>query len=335
MTDGEPNPEDLGLSEEDMQTPEQRAERAERLADFRNFAEPMLAPIYSEGKTPFGLSRDMVIAKTTERIFSRVEEENLQPDHEFMSAATEVVTVINTQVKVPFVVGKYQVNVLRHYLAKAAGVNSDVDLADVNFTMKTMEANYQAATGRTLEEWAKDYIAEHPNVQIDQTQNLGIAQLFNDDYNQHSLTASHFATVLREHSITGELDINDALKVLLEKGFIVPEEWSEEYAGHADGQTLLEAIENMNEELQIAEIVQTLESSYVEFVPAEELPANPIEVKNVLTVASLGTDIPENWGECDDRIKAVIKAAMKELAYKLGGKLGTSKGAPIIKFEKK
>jgi len=43
-------------------------------------------------------------------------------------------------------------------------------------------------------------------------------------------------------------------------------------------------------------------------------------------------EIPKTWEECDDETRSVINDIMKQLASNLGGKLGESKGEPVIKF---
>lgn len=324
------------LSEKDMETPEQReAERAESLAEFRRFAEPMLDEVYAESRLPFDLPRDVVIARVTERIFDAIVEQQLQFDPDFMMAATEVVGRINEIEGNHFVVGKYPIDVLRHHLAEAMDVKSGVDVAEIDWTKRKMEEDYQSTTGKTLSEWAQEYRQSHPDASVDLVeQSSQVADIFNKDYDNHSLTVGHFTDVLREHiqaAGISEISTDEALKVLVENGFVVPIQWKEEYAEHDDGKTLITAIESINKELQTAEIVQTLEATYAD-LSAEEQQAAPIGANDILAVASLEMEIPETWEECDEGTQKAVRAAMKELAEKLGGKLGSSKGVPIIKF---
>lgn len=332
-----PHPDDPMISEEEKETPEQRAEKAERLVEFRRFAEPMLAQIYVEGKTPFGLPQDEVVGKVSERIFDRIASENLHADPDFLAAATEVAAAVNSVTESNFVVGKDPVDVLRYYLAEAVGVDSGVDVAEIDYVKKLMEQNYQIATGKTLLEWAQEYHQGHLEADVNLEQSSKAADIFNRDYSDHALNAGNLTTVLKEYAKTSgvnNVDIREALKVLAGSGYVVPTEWNDEYAKLYDGEILISAIESINKELQTDEIVQALEASYKD-LPEEELKSTSIGANDVLAVASLDVDIPDTWEACDGETQKVVKAAMKELAAKLGGKLGSSKGAPVIKFETK
>ena len=158
--------------------------------------------------------------------------------------------------------------------------------------------------------------------------------MFERDYDSFVISTGNLAKVFleyaRENGIEG-LGSNTALQILSEKGFIVPEKWQNSFVELPEGRELLNAIENVQRKFHPEEIITTLEGVYGDFTK-EELRTNPITVGDVLGVISVTMEIPKTWEECDDETRSVINDIMKQLASNLGGKLGESKGEPVIKF---
>ena len=88
----DPGAEEMGLTEQDKETPEQRVER---LKEFRQLAEPMLDQYYQEGKTPFNIPREEALECVSGRIFERVEEAGLTIDNNYLGRVAELIGAIN------------------------------------------------------------------------------------------------------------------------------------------------------------------------------------------------------------------------------------------------
>lgn len=340
-----PSAEDMGLKKEEMKTPEQRAkeaatetgeenERAERLENLRRLAEPMLDQYYQESKTPFGIPRDQAMKHVSERIFDKAEAAELNVDYDFLQRANEVMQVINEASGHHYTLTRAALEVIEHHLQTAASGESNIDLVDVAYIAGEMGRHFKKATGATLAEWAVEYQKVHGDQARDMDTNVQLMKIFDQDIGSHVLSQSNLRTIFRGYAGRAGIDQltpDAALKMLQERRFLVPEEWKDEFAENEDGREILEAIENVRREIQIEEIITTLEGNYEGLSP-EDRKSRPITVGDVLAVASFEGGAPENWADCDDNIKKIITAALKELAENLDGKVGKNKGEPIVKF---
>jgi hypothetical protein len=324
----EPTPEEMGLSAEEMKTPEQR----EKFERFRLLVEPMVDSYWKDGETPFGIKKSDLVDRIAERRFEVVEAENLEPDYEFWQEASEVMAQIEEGTGQHNPLGEYPLMVLQYHLSKARGVEVNESVKDY-FIAKEMEKGYKKATGRSLSNWAAEYVGSHPEEADFESVKKTIG-LFERDYNSFELSTGNLAKVLLEYARENgieDLDPNTALKILSEKGFTVPEHWQDSFAELPEGRELLGAIENTQRKFHTEEIVTTLEGIYGDF-SQEELKENPITVRDILGVASVTMEISKAWDECDDETKQTVTNIMKQLAGNLGGKLSKSKGEPVIKF---
>jgi len=316
-----------------METPEQRAEKAERLREFRELSDVMLDQFYSEGKTPFNIPREEALAKSAERTFRAVEGEGLEVDVEFLKDAQSVLEAVNTASGRDFVVGEYPLAVLEYHLALAAGEEPSTEL-DIGYIRGEMEKHYKKTTGQTLENWARAYHEAHPDKTIDTKANLSFIKAFENDFEGHKFNEANLAKSFREFARDQGVDTltpDVVMKLLAEKGFIVPSEWKEEFTEIEDGKTVITAIENAKRSLQMEEIILELEGAYAD-LPREDLVGTTITAKDVLAVTSFGAEVPENWNECDEQTQKVVSSVLSALAKSLGGKLGKSKGEPIVKL---
>jgi len=325
---GEPTPEEMGLSAEEMKTPEQR----ERLERLRELVEPMVEIYWREGETPFGIEKARVIDRITERRFEAMGAESLEPDYEFWQESSRVMAQIEVGTGQHKPLGEYPLMVLQYHLAKARGVETDESVKDY-FIAKEMEEGYKKATGRSLSDWATEYAESHPE-ETDFESIKKTIGVFERDYDSFELSTGNLTKVLFEYvreNGTEDLDPNTALQILSEKGFTVPEQWQDSFGELPEGRKLLDVIENVERKFHAEEVITTLEGVYRDF-SQEELQANPITVRDILGVASMTMKIPETWDECDNEMKRIMNDIMKQLASNLGGKLGKSKGEPVIKF---
>ena len=341
-----PNAEEKGINPEEMKTPEQRAreaaesgeenERAERLENLRRLAEPMLDQYYQEGKTPFGISREQAMQRVSERIFDQVEAAGLEVDYDFLGRASEVLQAINEASGQHYTLSKAAIEVLEYHLQMATSGESDIDISEVAFIAGELAKHFKKATGVSLAEWAVEYQKVHGEEARNTYANEELIRIFDRDINSHILSQSNLVRIFAEYARSegiSQLDPQTALALLRERGFVVPEEWKDEYVENEDGREILGAIENAERKLQSEEIIATLEASYEELSP-EDRETSPIIVADILAIASFGGEVPENWSACDDPTKKMIKDVMSQLATKLSGKLGTQKGEPIVKFKK-
>jgi len=322
------NPEEIGVPQEGMKTPEQR----EKLERLRGLIESIVERYWQEGETPFGIEKDQVVDRITERRFEVMEAENLEPDYEFWQQASEVMAQIDEGTGQHNPLGEYPLMVLQYHLSNARGLEIDESVKDY-FIAKVMEKGYKKATDRSLSDWVAEYVGSHPE-ETDFESIRKTIGVFERDYDSFVISTGNLAKVFleyaRENGIEG-LGSNTALQILSEKGFIVPEKWQNSFVELPEGRELLNAIENVQRKFHPEEIITTLEGVYGDFTK-EELRTNPITVGDVLGVVSVTMEIPKTWEECDDETRSVINDIMKQLASNLGGKLGESKGEPVIKF---
>jgi len=340
-----PSAEDMGLKKDEMKTPEQRAkeaatetgeenERAERLENLRRLAEPMLDQYYQEGKTPFGIPREQAIKHVSERIFDEAEAAKLNVDYDFLQRANEVMQAINEASGQHYTLTRAALEVIEHHLQTAASGESNINLADVAYIAGEMGKHFKKATGATLAEWAVEYQKVHGDQTRDMDTSVKLMKIFDQDVGGHLLSQSNLRVIFSgyaEREGIDQLTPDAALKMLQERRFLVPEEWKDEFAENEDGREILEAIENIKREIQVEEIVTTLEGNY-KWLSPEDRKSKPITVEDVLAIASFEGGAPESWADCDDNIKKIITGALKVLAENLDGKVGKSKGKPVVKF---
>lgn len=324
------------MTKDGVEKPEEQAEKAEKIKEFQRLAEPMFDQFYSEGKTPFGIPRTEAIEKFSARAFVQVEKAELNLDNDFLERMTEFIRAINDATGQHYTLGKTTLQVVEYHLQIAAGKEPDIDIEGIRYLDGQMNQGLLKATGVDLDQWAQEYLKVHGEEVRDIKTNERFIDILSRDFYAHEYNQGKLVKMLKEYAKENGADsLNPqvALELLKENGSIVPEEWRDELAEHQDGKELLEAIENAKKGIQVEQITDTLESNYSD-LSAEDRAANPITTDDVIAVASFEEEISVTWVLCDDQTKKMIKNIMSELANRLGGKLGTSKGEPIVKFKK-
>ena len=321
-------------SDENIETLEQQ-EKAEKLAEFKKIAEPMFDQYYEEGKTPFGIAKSEALDKFSARVYPQVEAAELNLDNEFLQRMTELIQAINDATGQHYTLGKTTLQVVEYHLQIAAGKEPDIDIEGIRYLEGQMNQGLIKATGVDLYRWASEYLKVHGEEVRDTKTNERFVDILSKDFYAHEYNQPKLIKMLKDYAKENGLESltpQVALNLLKEKGTIVPEEWKEELADHPDGKELLEAIENAKKGIQVEQITDTLEANYQDLSPEDRV-ASPITVADVIEVASFEEDMPLAWTLCDDTEKKMIKNILSELASRLGGKLGTSKGEPIVKFK--
>jgi len=347
MLDNSLSPDQMGLFADEMKTPEQRAKEAsqnfedlddvegtKRLEEYRRMSEPMIGYLYPEGKTPFGLPRDEVIARAAERTFPQVESAELKLNAEFLQDVVEVLDDINDQSGKHYALGEYALGVFSYHLALARGESSEFDISQAAFLETEFNKYLKSATGETLDDWAKKYAEGHSeDIQFADTNRF--LKIHNADFESHKFNGPNLTKLFTEHLTNNDLQSltpDEALEILISKGYIVPSEWKEDYADNEDGKVLLEAIDNAERKNKVAEVISVLGQSF-EDLPAEELKSMQITVGDVLAVASFDVETLLSWNDCDEPTKKTVTDILKQLATNLGGSFGKSKGEPVVKFK--
>ena len=339
----EPLAEDMGVSKKDMETPEQRKrevktglednERAERLEQFRPIAEGLLDHYFEEGKISFGIDREEATEIVTGRIFDQVEASKLEVDYTYLQRITEVLAAINEGSKEPYEMTRATLEVIEYHLQVAAGEQPEPTI--YTYLEGEMDKRLKKTTGVGLAEWAQEYHKVHGDETRSPEDNLAFIDITEADYNAHVQSESNLRRIFTEFAESEgieQLDPQTALQLLRERGFVVPEEWKEEYAENDDGARIIEVIHGLERKMQFDDISASIEGGY-EFLTPEEKANTPVTVSNFLEAASLEGAVPESWADCDGQLKQIIKNKMKEIADHLGGKLGTAKGEPIVRFK--
>ncbi len=325
-----PDSGELGLREEEMQTPEQRAE----LAEFRKLSDPTMDKYWVEGGAPFGLPREEVVARISVRRFKAVETADVAYDSDLLQDVQSIVATINETSGQHYYLGKYPLAVVEYNLALARGEDSGIDPKEIAYIAGEMDKYFKQSTGKTLAEWAKEYVQSHEEVVVHREADTAFFDLLERDYNRHNISLGNLSPILAEYIKNqgiDSLDPQSALGLLAEKDFVVPSEWSDEVAETAEGRDLLEIIGKIKTDFQAEEIADTLEANYADVTP-EELKLATITVADILAVVSFNIEAPKDWDSCDEEFKALIKAVMSKLETKLGGKVRKSKGEPVVKF---
>lgn len=341
---GEPNPEDRGIDPKDMKTPEQReregaeetvedTERAERLEQFRPIAEGLLDHYFEEGKVSFGMDRDEAAEVVTGRIFDQAESSDIEFDYTYLQRVTEVLAAINEGSSTPYEMTRATLEVIEYHLQVAAGEQPEPTI--YKFMNDEMDKRLRATTGVGLAEWAVEYQKVHGEETRNPEANLAFIDITEADYNAHVQSESNLRRIFAEYVENegiDQLNPQTALTLLRERGFVVPKEWKDEYADQDDGARIVEVIQGLEREIQFDDISTSIEGGY-ESLTDEEKANTPVTVTNFLEAASIEGDVPESWTDCDSRLKGIIKREMQNLADRLGGKLGTTKGEPIVRFK--
>ena len=335
--------EDKGVSKKDMETPEQRKreaetglednERAERLEQFRPVAEGLLDHYFEEGRISFGIDREQAAEIVTERIFDQVEASELDVDYTYLQRITEVLAAINEGSKEPYEMTRATLEVIEYHLQVAAGEQPEPTI--YTYLEGEMDKRLKKTTGVGLAEWAQEYHKVHGDETRSPEDNLAFIDITEADYNTHVQSESNLRRIFTEFAESEgieQLDPQTAIRLLRERGFVVPEEWKEEYAENDDGARIIEVIHGLERKMQFDDISASIEGGY-EFLTPEEKANTPVTVANFLEAASLEDAVPESWADCDGQLKQIIKNKMKEIADHLGGKLGTTKGEPIVRFK--
>lgn len=341
-----PGPDDPMISDEDKKTSEQReGERAERLEGLKKFLDPILEQRYQEGYMPFDLPRDQVLHRAEERILPKIESVGAEINPEFLSDVQSVIDIMNSVKGDHYTLNSTSFLVISSHLIHAAGEpDSDEvpDLSDVAFLAGEMDKLLRAASGQSLAEWAKAYVENHKDrhwkqYAMEYLNSLSALVVLADDESQYRYELHNLVRALSQDAKNQEirkLDPNSALSILFNRGFIVPSEWKEEFSETWDGKELLLAIDKANSRLLLDNITDALEATYSD-LPTDELGKLTLNADEILVAVSTSVEVPATWAECDDSTRKAVSEAMKKLVIKLKGKLGKSKGMPVIKFESK
>ncbi|MCX6810631.1 MAG: hypothetical protein NTY30_02775 [Candidatus Berkelbacteria bacterium] len=330
-----PHPDDSMISDADKSTPEQReAEKAERLAEFRQLTDPIMDKYWQEGDTPFGIPRDEVMAKISARRFEAVEAAEIQYDAAFFGDVQAIVVRINEVSGQNNYLGTYPVWALENQIAIARGEEPKIDPAEVGYITSQIEKYFKQAVGVTLQEWATEYAKTHKDFVYNPETDKTFFDTLEKDYNTHILNLGNLIRVLSEYARgqgIQEVNIEAAMQVLSDQGFVVPAQWSEEYAELSEGQDILNAIQKLPERLLQLEVADEITGN-LEALSPEDLAVTVIDSTAVLKVISENYPVPDNWNACDRKTKDLVIGVIEGISERLGGKVTKKKGEPKLNF---
>lgn len=323
-----PTPESGGEIEE--------IEASEEKERFRALSEPIIGRFYPEGQIPFGISHEEAMRHVPDRILEKVRQEGVNVDMEFLQDVQSVLDPINAVGKNNFSLGVTSVTVIEYHLRSARGIDPGIDIGSVAFLKGEMEKAYKKQTGRTLSQWAVEYVKTHQEGADNLESAAALFKVYDQDFDGFRYTVSNLARIISLYAREmGMIDINavKVMPILHKWGFLVPAEWRDEYSSTEDGKTLLSAIEKARRKLQEEDLADALSVS-LETRSADELRLTPFTANDVLAMASFDNDVPENWNDCDAEVKRSVINAMKVAAEHLGAIVADTEEGPVITFPK-
>jgi len=337
---GRPSMGDMDLSDGDKKmlgNPEAQkdAEKAERFEKFKPIARATIESYYEN--PPFGIPKEVAIGIVAERVFRNNESIDSRIDRNFLNEVQSVLDAVNQTEGGKTLLSMTAVTVIGYHLQVANGIDPSFDLSEVAFLADQMSKRYRKSTGQSLEHWARSQVQFENVGALDPKTYKEFFGIFDQDNFKHHLSPSNLSKIfegyLRETG-ADSMSVTEAMPLLAEIGFVVPDVWEDGYSETGDGKIVIEACEKARTLLLVEEWTDTAVSS-LENLSADDLHEKVFTVDDVLGIASASrAGTPASWEACDKSAKALVMKVIDNVALRFGGTISGKAGkyGPEVRF---